>query len=428
MNIYSMIIFSSYSTPILLLPILAKLKSISNFEISLILSSFPIGAFPASILIGKLMRFHKKDRLLLLFTVISFVARFTMGTLYFIEDNTVLVAVGFLARMIAGIAEGALIPIIYSFVPELFPKEMMEKMGILEIWGSIGVIIGSPIASILYEQFGYFSVFCIMSSFNLVVGFLIITLFLKSDMIVEFKASEKPSMPIKQALFSNKAVLLNSFYLFLFFFPTYMIQTGYENYFTSYLTDNLYLAAFVYTLILFGMVIGVYFIKYFFQKQYKKKMFFISGIVVIVALFFYGPDPFFNIRNTAFKISLVGAAFFFVGFATEIIFLIVTKQLILDLLVVFPNEKALCGDFAIGIYAACFALDQFLGPIIGDFLNTILSYERTGSFFSLILIIFMIIYWGIMRNEENPYEDLVEEEEVKEPQEIKIEAQVNVEK
>lgn len=428
MNIYSMIIFSSYSTPILLLPILAKLKSISNFEISLILSSFPIGGFPASILIGKLMRFHKKDRLLLLFTLISSVARFTMGTLYFIEDNTVLVAVGFLARMIAGIAEGALIPIIYSFVPELFPKEMMEKMGILEIWGSIGIIIGSPIASILYEQFGYFSVFCIMSSFNLVAGFLIITLFLKSDMIIRFKASEKQSMPIKQALFSNKAVLLNFFYLFLFFFPNFMIQTGYENYFTSYLTDNLYLAAFVYTFILFGMVIGVYFIKYFFQKQYKKKLFFISGIVVIVALFFYGPDPFFHIENTALKITLVGAAFSFVGFAIEIIFLIVTKQLILDLLLVFPNEKTLCSDFANGIYTACFSLDQFLGPIVGNFLNSIFGYERTGSFYSLILIIFMIIYWGIMRNEENPYEDLVEEEEVKEPQEIKIETQVNEEK
>lgn len=428
MNIYSMIVYSSYSTPVLLLPKLATLKSISDFEVSLIFSSFPIGAFPASIIIGKLMRFYRKDRLLLLFTVVSSAARFTFGTLYFIDDNTVLVVVGFLARMTAGISEGAIIPIIYSFVPELFPKEIMEKMGILEIWGSIGVIIGSPIASILYEQIGYFFVFTIMSSFNLVVGFLIIILFLKSDMIVQFKASEKKSIPIKQALFSNKAVLLNSFYFFLFCFPYYMIQTNYESYFSTYLTDNLYLASFVYTLILFGMVIAVYFIKYFFQKQYKKKMFFISGITVIVALFFYGPDPIFNIHNTAVKITLVGAAFLFVGFAIEIIFLIATKQLILDLLVVFPNEKALCGDFSVGIYEACFALDQFLGPIIGDFLNTLLGYERTGSFYSLILIIFMIIYWGIMRNEENPYEDLVEEEEIKEQQEIKIETQVNVEK
>lgn len=413
LNFYSLLVFSSYSTPTLLLPIVSADKSVSSMMLALIFSAFPIGAFPASIAIGKLMRFYKKDKLLLIFNTISSLSRLSIGLLYYVDDPTTFVIIGFIARMATGIAEGSLIPITYSFIPELFPDEMMVKYGILEIWGSVGIIIGSPLSSILYESFGYFAVFCIMASINLFVGMFIIIYFLRSDEIVRFKDSSKNSLPMKQALFSNSAVILNFLYLFFFFFPNFMIQTGFETYFET-LTSNLYISAFVYSLILVGMVLGVYAIKYFYKKEYEKRMLFIFGLTVIFALTFYGPDPSFGITDSTTKIILIGIAFLIAGIAIEVIFLIITKALINDLLQVFPGEKELCADFANGLFTASFTLDQFLAPLVGDVLNETVGYDRTGFCYSTACLMFFIVYWAVMRKAKNNYDNMVEE--VEEPE------------
>ena len=123
LNIYSLLVFSAYSTPILLLPSLAADRSISNICLAIIFSAFPIGAFPASIAIGKLMRFYRKDKLLLFFNIVSSLSRFSIGLLYFIEDSTWFLVVAFIARFFTGVAEGALIPITYSFIPDMFPRQ-----------------------------------------------------------------------------------------------------------------------------------------------------------------------------------------------------------------------------------------------------------------------------------------------------------------
>ena len=191
LNIYSLLIFSAYSTPILLFPKLAHSRSLNSYLVSLVFSAFPLGAFPASLMIGKLMRFYKKDKLLLCFNAIASLARFSFGLLDFIENPILFFAVGFFCRFVVGVSEGCLIPIIYSFIPDLFPDEMMIKFGILEIWGSIGTIIGAPLSSLIFINCSYFAVFSIMSSFNLIVGMFIIIFFLKSDEIISFKKDEK---------------------------------------------------------------------------------------------------------------------------------------------------------------------------------------------------------------------------------------------
>lgn len=257
LNLYSLLVFSSYSIPTLLLPTLCSQRSLNSSLVAVIFMAFPVGAFPASLLIGKLMRFYNKDRLLLIFNTIASVSSFSIGLLCYIEDPITFFCIAFLARLFTGIAQGCLIPITYSFIPDLFPDEMMIKYGILEFWGSVGAVLGSPISSLIYEQFGYFIVFASFSAFNLVIGMVIIIFFLGSESLVKFKSTEKPSLPIKKALFGNKAVLLNFFYLFMVLFPNYMILTGYQPYFAT-LTSNLTISGLVYALILVGMIMGFF--------------------------------------------------------------------------------------------------------------------------------------------------------------------------
>lgn len=409
LNIYSLLIFSAYSTPILLLPSLATERSVNSICLAIIFSAFPMGAFPASILIGKLMRFHRKDKLLLVFNVISCCSRFSMGLLYYIEDPTWFFILGTVARFITGLAEGALIPITYSFIPDLFPDDMMVKFGILEIWGSVGTIMGAPLSSLIYEQLGYFPVFAIMSSANLIIGMFIIIVFLKSDSILSFKKAEKDSLPLKDALFNKKSILLNFFYLFIFFFPNFMIQTGYQNYMET-LTSSLYISAAIYSLILVGMIVGVYIIKKCYSQKYERKIMFFFGLLIIIALTFYGPDPIYGITDNTLEIIIIGISFFVVGIAIEVIFLIITKILINELLDVFPGEKELCADFANGMFVASFTLDQFLGPYFGSFVNEYMGYERTGTFFAMMISVYFCLYWNLT-GKTREYNTMVEEAE-----------------
>ncbi len=62
-------------------------------------------------------------------------------------------------RFLTGVAEGALIPITYSFIPDLYPDDFMVKFGNLEIWGSIGTIMGAPLSSLIFAQL-LFSLLC----------------------------------------------------------------------------------------------------------------------------------------------------------------------------------------------------------------------------------------------------------------------------
>jgi len=416
LNFYSLLIYSSYSTPILLLPALAAQRSLDSVLVAIIFMAFPLGAFPASLIIGKLMRFYKKDRLLLIFNTVASLSRLCIGILYYIEDPTVFFVVAFLARLFTGLAEGALIPITYSFIPDLFPDDMMVKIGTIEIWGSMGIIIGAPLSSMIYEEVGYFLVFAIMASLNLIIGMLIIICFLNSEFLVSFKKSEKNSLSMKEAFFQNKSLLWNFFYLFIFAFPYNIILTGYQNYMDT-LTSSLLVSSIIYSLLLVGMILGVFVIK-FKKKKYEKQMLFINGIITILALVFYGPDPVFGITDNVSKIVLIGFAFLVAGTAMEVIFLIMTKVMISDLLEVFPEEKELCTDFANGLYLACFTLDQLFAPLVGSILNSYLGYASTGTCYALIALIFFLLYW-IFIGRKPDYDHMVEEKEEREKTETR---------
>lgn len=404
LNFYLILICSSYSTPILLLPIQASKLSLSNTVIAIIFSSFPIGAFPASLYIGKLMRFYKKDKLLLLFNGLSSFFRFCFGLSYFIDNSTYFSLLTFTARMFTGLSEGSLVPIIYSFVPEIYPEESMLKYGILEISGSVGMIIGAPIASFIFENLGYFEVFTIMALSNFILGSFIILYFLKTEsLIVKFQKETKEPLAMKKALFENKAVIINFFYLFFFYFPMFMIQAGFEDYIST-LSSSLYISSFLYGCLMFGLIIGVFIVHNFYRPIKTRKMLFISGIIIIIALTFYGPDPLYDINDNTIKIILIAFAFLFAGTTMEIIFLIVTKVMVTELLEVFPGENELCIDFANGMFIAAFTSDQFFATVVGGVLNDLVGYSRTGVCYSIITLSYFIFYWIINKERKISYD------------------------
>ena len=392
-NLFSFMMYTSHSAATIFFPILANNRNLNTMLIGFFFSAFPVGSFPASLYIGKLMRFYRKDRLLLLFNVFLCLARLCIGTLYYIENVQLFFVVAFLSRFLTGVAEGCLTPVLYSYIPELFPNNMMAKFGILEIWGSSGVILGGVATSYIYEQWGYFTVFLITSAFNLFLGSILILLGLKSERIEIFNYEEKKALPMKTALFENHAVMWNFFYLFFIFFPNYMILPGYELYIKT-LANDVYIASIIYGFIFLGMIIGVFIISWTYKDHHQTLFLFGSGVILIVALLFFGPDPVFGFTDVPLQLGLIALAFLATGIVMEVVFLIISKKLINDLQEVFPEDKNLCSDFANGLFTAGFGMDQLVAPIGGSILNIYLGYENSGACFSLlILMVFFIAYW-----------------------------------
>ena len=174
------------------------------------------------------MRFYRKDQLLLMFNVLLSLAKLCTGFLYYIEDLNWFLFIAFFSRFVTGIAQGCIIPIIYSYIPELFPENMMVKFGVIEILGSIGVILGGLFGTFINDNYGYLAVFAIFAAINLIFGTAIILFNLKSDLIERLSEGNKNSLPLNEALFQKSGVLLNFFFLFFIFLPSYMILPGYE--------------------------------------------------------------------------------------------------------------------------------------------------------------------------------------------------------
>ena len=409
-NLFSLMMYASHSAATIFFPILAKTRNLNTILIGLFFSAFPVGSFPASLYIGKLMRFYRKDRLLLFFNICLCLARFFVGTLYYNEDVQLFFIIAFISRFLTGVAEGCVTPVLYSYIPELFPADMMVKFGILEIWGSSGVIIGGVATSYIYEEWGYFAVFWVTSLFNVFFGSLVILFGLRSERIEIFSHKEKKSLPMRTALFENQAVMWNFFYLFFIFFPNYMILPGYELYIKT-LSNDVYIASIIYGFIFLGMIVGVFVISWAYEDHKQSRFLFFSGGVLIVALLFFGPDPVFGITDVPVQLTLIAVAFLATGIVMEVVFLIITKKLINDLYEVFPEDKNLCADFANGLFTACFGMDQLVAPIFGSMLNIYLGYENSGACFSLlILMVFFIGYWvtqSLMKTRK--YEEMSEE-------------------
>lgn len=405
LDLYVLLIYTAYSAPTLLFPQLAKKVGLNYILIGICFSSYPLSAFFGSYLICKIMKDYKKTNLLLIFNTLGSLARLSFGFLGYIDNQASFFILALFSRSLTGFAEGCLTPIIYSFVPEYCPvyQEMMMEIGIMEAGGLIGAAAGAPIASLIYENFGYFSTFEVLAFCNFLFGAFIIVFVVNKGTIQDIKIlAQSEKLNMKDLLFKNAGVLLNFFANSLFAGPNFLIMVGFEIYIKS-LIDNEYWISFIISLLWIGSIFGVLIFKLVYKIEYENKLLLTVGLIEILVLPFYGPDPFFAITDKTACLVLMGLAFFLTGIAMEITFMITTKKLLVELLKVFPEKKELCIDAANSMYAASFKFIEFVVPIIVGLLLESVSYSRISTIYDIILLLFFCLYWFKIDLNDNQY-------------------------
>ena len=209
----------------------------------------------------------------------------------------------------------------------------------MEIGGLIGAAAGASIASLIFENLGFLFSFGILALCNLIFGTFIIVFVVKKDNIQDIKIlPQSEELNMKDVLFKNAGVLLNFFANSLCAGPNFLIMVGFKIYVKS-LVDNEYVISFIISLLWIGSIFGVLVFKLVYKIEHENKLLFIVGLMEIVVLPFYGPDPLFLITDSTACLVLMGLAFFLTGIAMEITFMITIKKLLVELLKVFPRKK-----------------------------------------------------------------------------------------
>jgi len=406
--------FTGYGLPITLYPQIALARGLNSTWVGVVFGLFPFGGFFTSCLAGKIMRFYKKDRLLLIFLLGTVASKFVFGCVYYIEDSTTFLVVSIVSRLTLGFSFTAFQTVSISLIPETWPDQIVEKLSYYELFLNCGLISGPLIGSAISYFLNFFWVFAILSLFHLIFGLLGIFKFLKIEGIKQFM-DEKKSLAMSKII-GDSTLMIQFFFQSMFLGSVMFISSGFENHIIDTLGSTQAMAAGIYTLNMIGFCISLLIVNKIYKTNENRKGWFLLGsIMVIIFNNLFGPDPFLGITNQNTALICVAIAFFMVGVSQGMIAVLLVPEYKDILRVIFPDEpEELLVDMAPALYLSAYSLAEFANSIIGGIVIDDLGFVWTSVVYSLALCVYFVIYWGKQLLLKKSYNKMVEEREITE--------------
>ena len=406
--------FTGYGLPITLYPAIALERGWSASWVGVVFGLFPFGGFFTSCLAGKIMRFYKKDKLLLIFLIITCVSKFLFGCVYFIEDSNTFLIVSIVARLILGFSFTAFQTVSISLIPETWPDQIVQKLSYYELFLNCGLISGPLLGSALNYFLNFFWVFAILSALHLVLGLFGIFYFLKIDQVKTFMQT-KESLDMTKIV-TNSTLMIQFFFQSLFLGSVMFISSGFENHIIYNLGSTQSMSAMIYTLLMIGFCISLLIVNKVYKSGDSRRGYFLLGsIMIIVFNNLFGPDPWLGITDQTAELVCVAIAFFMVGVSQGIIAVLLVPEYKDILRVIFPDEpEELLVDMSPALYLSAYSLAEFANSIIGGIIIDDLGFVWTSVVYSAVLIVYFVIYWGNQWRVMKSYKPMVEERELTE--------------
>lgn len=403
--------FTGYGLPVTLYPAIALAHGLNSTWTGVVLGLFPFGGFFTSCLAGKVMRFYKKEKLMIIFLVGTCISKFIFGAVYYITDSNWFLLVSVVSRLTLGFCFTAFQTISISLIPETWPNQVVEMLSYYELFLNCGLIAGPLLGSLIAYFLNFFWVFAIFSVFHFVVGLFGIIKFLRIEGISQF-LEERKSLELSKML-SDSTLMTQFFFQSLFLGSVMFISSGFENYIIDDLGGSQTLCALIYCLNMFGFCISLLIVNKIYKITPKRKGWFLIGsIMIIVFNNLFGPDPFLGITDTNDEIICVSVAFFMVGVSQGMIAVLLVPEYKDILRVIFPNEpEELLMDMAPALYLSAYSLAEFANSIIGGIIIDEIGYVWTSVIYSIVLCVYFVIYWAKQWSLRQNYAKMVEDTE-----------------
>lgn len=405
--------FAGYGLPITLYPQISAARGWSSTLTGIVLGLFPFGGFFTSCLTGKIMRYYKKDNLLLLFLIITCISKFLFGCVYFIDDSYGFMILSIVTRLLWGFAFTAYQTVSISIIPETWPDSIILKLSYYELFLNCGLVSGPLIGSVIAYFWDFFWVFTLFSTFHFVIGIWSIFTFFKIDAIAQFMEN-KPSLSLKKIV-KDSTLMIQFFFQCLFLGSVMWVSSDLENHVIADLGGTQTTCAIIYCLNMAGIFFALLFINKVFQVNVvRKKWFLTSSILIIIFNNLFGPASFLGIDDKTTALWLMAFAFFMVGISQGMIAVLMVPEYRDLLKLVFPYEpEELLVDMAPALYLASYSFAECVNVIVGGIVIDEIGYNWTSVIYSGILIVYFIIYWGkqlLLLNENNKMVEESDEE------------------
>lgn len=405
--------FSGFGLPITLYPQVSSSRGWSSVLTGFVLGIFPFGGFFNSFLTGKIMRFYKKHNMLLMFLTITCLSKLLFGLVYFIEDPYIFLILSIVSRFLWGFSFSGYQTCSISIIPEVWPDSIINKLSLNDLFINSGLISGPLIGSLINYFFDFFWVLAIFSSIHFFLGIFVILKYLKIDAIATF-ANSKPTLSLKR-ISKNMDVMTQFFFQTLFLGSILWISSDFENHIIDDLGGTQTICACIYILDMVGFCTSLIIInKIFKAKVNRKKCFLLGSIISIIFNNLLGPAFFLGITNNTTGLACVSIAFYMLGLSHGMIAVISIpfyKELLESVFTEDPPE--LLVDMASGLFFAAYSLSEFVNSLVGGIVIEELGYNYASVVYSLILIVYFLIYWGKELFGQK-YDQMSEEKEIDE--------------
>jgi MFS family permease len=201
-------------------PIVARDKGFGDAFIGILIAIYPlVGIVTAASLAKLILKFGRKE-LMFFGGLVEVVGVALFGfTIYF--DDTAFVVISVVARVAMGMGGSILLTTSMACITFFYPNDNLEaKIGIMEILGSIGILIGPVIGSGLYAFSGYVGTFEIFAGILL---FVVVLLAIKNKADQNYASDEKTvEISLLKVAFFPRIVTVLVFIIFGLAGPVYL--------------------------------------------------------------------------------------------------------------------------------------------------------------------------------------------------------------
>ena len=153
--------FCTYGIPITYFPQVAKMRGLMDYAIGLIFAMYPLCSFISSFIIFKMLNRFDRQQVIKCSQIVLGLSTLMFGFSTYFSHNSVFIFFAVIGRGFQGMAIGSYTIASYAYVPDYWPEDIDQRIIILEIFLSFGIGVGPVLGSLIFEIWGYISIYIV---------------------------------------------------------------------------------------------------------------------------------------------------------------------------------------------------------------------------------------------------------------------------
>lgn len=364
----------------------ATSKGVSTTIVGIVFSAHPICSFFFSLILGKMMKFWGRKKILGISLLMQAIGLVLFGTVIYIDNYAGFITASVIARGIQGIGLGSYGSIAYAYLPLLYPDNVEKTIALMELLTGLGLMLGPLMGGVLYELGGYQCPFYVMSAIFIISAPFILRKLPPDTNFLE-GAGKKESIHLTK-YFKNRKILFLYILMMLPNCGISFLEPTLANHLSQF-TSSSFVIAVLFSVGTLTYALTIPLINML-KKDYNKKMALIAGtLICTVGYLFLGPYQGFGLPE---NIGLVILGLCIVGVGAALSLVPSIPEFINIGSEIYPEDKEGVGDMASGLFNSSYSAGILVGPLIGGALDEKIGFPNAEALFALVNLGILAIY------------------------------------